>query len=96
MKIQISSGSGPAECELAAGMLMRELQKEFTALSLLERVPGIRSGCIRSAVLESEEDKRLDAEEEEKAQRIDKFLNWVWLGVLIGAVGFMIWWFFLR
>ena len=51
---------------------------------------------IPEDMLESEEDKRLDAEEEEKAQRIDKFLNWVWLGVLIGAVGFMIWWFFFR
>lgn len=56
MKIQISSGSGPAECELAAGLLVRELQREFPSVRVLERVPGSSSGCIRSAVLESDED----------------------------------------
>ena len=47
-------------------------------------------------LLESEEDRELDRKENEQAEKVDKFLNWVWLGVIIGCVGFMIWWFFFR
>ena len=49
---------------------------------------------IPEDMLESEEDRQLDAEEEERANRLDKVLNWVWLAVLVAAVGFMVWWFY--
>lgn len=51
---------------------------------------------IPEELLESEEDKALDEKEEAEAKKIDKVMNWVWLVVLIGAVGFMIWWLFFR
>nr|MBQ8890386.1 hypothetical protein [Clostridia bacterium] len=43
---------------------------------------------------ETEEDRLLDEKERESNQRLDKFMNWVWLGVLIGVVGFLVWWLF--
>lgn len=51
---------------------------------------------IPEELLESEEDKALDAEDEKKAEKLDRVLNWVWLAVLVLAVGFMVWWFFFR
>lgn len=47
-------------------------------------------------MLESEEDKELDARDIERANKLDKILNWVWAGVLVAAVAFLAWWFFLR
>ena len=43
---------------------------------------------------ETEEDRLLDEKERESSERLDKFMNWVWLGVLIGVVGFLVWWVF--
>ena len=51
---------------------------------------------IPEELLESEEDKALDEAEEASAKKIDKVMNWIWLVVLVGAVGFMIWWLFFR
>ena len=51
---------------------------------------------IPEELLESEEDKQLDEEENERAQKIDKVLNWVWGIVMALAVAFLGWWFFLR
>ena len=41
MRIQLSSGYGPAECELAVGKLLAALQKEFPSLAVLETVRGL-------------------------------------------------------
>lgn len=49
---------------------------------------------IPEELRETEEDKELDRAEEEAANKLDKILNWVWVAVLVGAVGFMIWWLF--
>lgn len=51
---------------------------------------------IPEELLESEEDKELDEKENERAQKIDKVLNWVWGIVMALAVAFLVWWFFLR
>ena len=51
---------------------------------------------IPEEMLETEEDKLLDEEDEERAKRIDSVLNWVWLVAIVGMVGFMIWWFFFK
>ena len=56
MRLQISSGQGPAECELAAGKLLEALQKEFPSLTEISRVSGKHPGCIRSVMLETNED----------------------------------------
>ncbi len=57
-------------------------------LELLEEIP--------EELLEAEEDRLKDEEEAEFEKKVNKVLDWVWLGVLIGTVGFMIWWIFFR
>ena len=47
-------------------------------------------------MLESEEDKALDERDIERANKLDRILNWVWAAVLVGAIGFLAWWFFFR
>lgn len=56
MRIQISSGQWPDECELAVGKLLNELLREFPSLTVIEQTIGRRSGCIKSALLESDDD----------------------------------------
>lgn len=47
MIYQISSGSGPAECELAVSLFWKRLQKEFVGLRLLEcRYGSTAGGCF--------------------------------------------------
>ena len=46
---------------------------------------------IPEELAETEEDKELDRRDEEKAKKINEFLDWVTVGALIGAVGFFIW-----
>lgn len=58
MKIQISSGQGPEECELAVGLLYEELLREGRRLSLITCVKGRRKGGFSSIVFETEEDLR--------------------------------------
>ena len=48
MIVQISSGQGPVECELAVGKLFAALQKEFPDIKILEKHPGHHSGCFSS------------------------------------------------
>lgn len=45
---------------------------------------------IPEELLETEEDKELDKKDEEKQKQFDKFFNWVSLGAIIGALGFVI------
>jgi len=51
---------------------------------------------IPEELKESEEDKLLDEKEEEEAKKINKFIDWAWLGVLIGIVAFFIYKFFIE
>lgn len=46
MKIQLSSGNGPAECELAVGLLYEELKKEAEDIRLLSSVSGKKRGVL--------------------------------------------------
>lgn len=54
--IQISSGQGPAECELAVGLLAKELQKNFPDIEVVKTVAGQEKNCYSSIVLKSETD----------------------------------------
>lgn len=56
MRIQISAGSGPAECELAVGKLAAALQAEFDGIVIEEKVPGQRADCYRSVQISTEQD----------------------------------------
>lgn len=58
MRIQISSGQGPEECELAVGLLYEELLREGRKLSMITCVKGRRKGGFSSIVFETEEDLR--------------------------------------
>lgn len=53
MKIQLSSGNGPAECELAVGLLYEELKKEAEDIRLLSSVSGKKRGCYSSIQFET-------------------------------------------
>lgn len=56
MNIQLSSGQGPLECELAVGKLLRALTAEYPGLEVLEKVQGGRADCYKSVLLHTEED----------------------------------------
>ena len=43
---------------------------------------------------ETEEDRALDEKEKKQNEKFDKILNWVWIAVIIAAVGFGVWWVF--
>ena len=48
MIIQISSGQGPAECELAVGKLFSSLKKEYPDIRVLSKHNGRNSDCYSS------------------------------------------------
>jgi peptide chain release factor len=56
MLLQISSGQGPEECELAVAKLANALCREFADTVIKQTYPGLRAGCYRSSVLESGQD----------------------------------------
>jgi len=56
MELQISSGQGPAECELAVAKFVAALCAEFEGAAIVQTTPGIRDGCYRSVVIESKMD----------------------------------------
>lgn len=56
MRIQISAGQGPAECEFAVGLLAEELKKEYEGSSVLSMTKGLKAGCFSSVILECGED----------------------------------------
>ena len=58
MRVQISSGQGPAECELAVGLLFKQLQKERMDIRLIQSVRGRNAGGYSSILFETEEDVR--------------------------------------
>ena len=46
---------------------------------------------IPEELQETEEDRLLDKKEKAANEKFDKFMNWMWIGVGIGAAGFLIW-----
>ena len=55
MRIQISSGQGPEECELAVELFYQALRREVEGIQLVSGVTGRRGG-FSSVVLEAEAD----------------------------------------
>lgn len=56
MRIQISSGKGPAECEKAVGLLYRELFKETNDIRLISCIRGKKREGYSSILLETDHD----------------------------------------
>ena len=56
MRIQISSGQGPAECELAAELFYRQLKKEIGDIRMVQCVRGSKAKGFSSVIFETEED----------------------------------------
>ena len=56
MLIQISSGQGPAECELAVSLFCDSLMKEFPDIEILSKHPGKMKDCCSSIMLSSKSD----------------------------------------
>ena len=56
MELQISSGQGPVECELAVGKFADAICTEFPDTIIKQATPGLREGCYRSIIIESEYD----------------------------------------
>ena len=58
MRVQISSGQGPAECGLAVGLFYRQLQKEGRDIRLIQSVRAKGDKGYSSILFETEEDMR--------------------------------------
>lgn len=56
MIVQLSSGQGPAECELAVTKLFESLQKEYPESELLSEHPARTKGCNTSILFSTERD----------------------------------------
>jgi len=56
MELQISSGQGPEECEMAVKLFADALVSEFKDTVIKTANPGIHKGCCKSVLLESEQD----------------------------------------
>lgn len=56
MILQLSSGQGPAECELAVKKLFDALSKEYPDIELLSSHPSKEPGCYSSILFSTEHD----------------------------------------
>lgn len=56
MRVQLSSGQGPAECELAVGLFYRALKKELGDIRLIDYVDGRHIGSFSSIRFETDLD----------------------------------------
>lgn len=56
MIIQISSGQGPAECELAVSKLLSSLQIEYPDIEILSTHKSRNEGCFSSVLFSTDED----------------------------------------
>ena len=54
MILQLSSGSGPTECERAVYKLTQALLAEFPDCEVIRTTPGQRAGCYKSVQIHSE------------------------------------------
>ena len=56
--VQLSSGQGPQECELAVGKLFHSLQKEYGGIEILSAHEGRKRGCFSSILFTTECDMK--------------------------------------
>ena len=56
MIVQISSGQGPAECELAVVKLFNSLKNECKDIELIQKHPARTPGCCTSIMFSTDED----------------------------------------
>lgn len=56
MIIQLSSGMGPVECELAVRKLFEALQKEYVNIEMISSHESRESGCYTSILFSTEQD----------------------------------------
>ncbi len=56
MLIQLSSGQGPAECELAVVKLFEALSKEYKDVELIDSHKSKNAGCCTSILLKTDND----------------------------------------
>jgi peptide chain release factor len=56
MELQLSSGQGPVECELAVSKLLAALMEEFSDVTVLEKNAGREKNCFRSVRVACERD----------------------------------------
>lgn len=56
MQLQLSSGQGPEECELAVGKLLRALREEFPDIEVLDSILGKKPECYRLVRIQSQTD----------------------------------------
>lgn len=56
MIVQISSGQGPAECELAVVKLFNSLKSEYKDIELLQKHDAKTPGCCTSIMFSTDED----------------------------------------
>ena len=56
MIIQISSGQGPAECELAGSKLLASLEAEFEDIEVLSKNASRNEGCYTSLLFSTDHD----------------------------------------
>lgn len=56
MRLQITSGQGPSECELAVGKFLDSILEEFKDIIIMEKVEGKYYNTFKSVIIESNED----------------------------------------
>lgn len=56
MIIQLSSGQGPVECELAVSKLLQSLQAEYGDVEVLSQHPSKTEGCFTSVIFSTDYD----------------------------------------
>jgi len=56
MILQISSGNGPLECELAVGKFLEVLKKEFPDIVIINEVRAKYAGCYQSVAVSIDQD----------------------------------------
>ena len=56
MIVQISSGQGPAECDLAVVKLFNSLKNEYKDIELIQKHPARTPGCCTSIMFSTDED----------------------------------------
>lgn len=72
MIIQISSGQGPTECELAVGLLAKALQAEFNGLEIKKAVSAREEHCYSSVALEVK-----NSNQELELMKLEGTVQWI-------------------
>ena len=56
MRIQISSGQGPTECEKAVALFSEAIKAEYPDMEIISSVMGHHKDCFCSVIMETEQD----------------------------------------